>query len=210
MMVTFTFRALRQWPKEPTRSRQRARFDTKHSDTMALLEREVSHLGARTAILEADCDASEIRLDGQFRANARMRGPGIVLRIESKHGPLTYPCDTFSEWQDNLRAIALALEALRKVDRYGVSSSGEQYRGWLGLPDKSKDGAFPDQDAAIAWLEREFQEEGPIVEVRREWQTNKDGLRRLAMRAFHPDRNNGSDSRWRLWLDAAKVLGIEV
>lgn len=209
-MVSFTFRALRQWPKQPTKNRQRARFDTKHSDTMKLLEREVSHLGARTAIIEADCDEREVRRDGMLRADARLRGPGIVLRIESKHGPLTYPCDTFSDWQDNLRAIALALEALRKVDRYGVSSSGEQYRGWLGLPDRSQEGAFADREAAIGWLQTEFQEEGLIVEVAREWQTNKEGLRRLAMKAFHPDRNNGDESRWRLWLDAAASLSIDV
>ena len=35
--------------------------------------------------------------------------------------------------QDNVRAIALSLEALRAVDRYGVSKRGEQYAGWKQL-----------------------------------------------------------------------------
>lgn len=36
-------------------------------------------------------------------------------------------------WQANVRAIALSLEALRAVDRWGVTSSGEQYRGWSAI-----------------------------------------------------------------------------
>jgi hypothetical protein len=33
-------------------------------------------------------------------------------------------------WQDNLRAVALGLEALRRVERYGIAQRGEQYAGW--------------------------------------------------------------------------------
>jgi hypothetical protein len=36
-----------------------------------------------------------------------------------------------------VRAIALSLEALRKVDRYGVTKSGEQYKGFKALPPAS-------------------------------------------------------------------------
>jgi len=43
-------------------------------------------------------------------------------------------CGKFPTWQDNVRAIALGLEALRKVDRYGIVQSAEQYRGWQALP----------------------------------------------------------------------------
>jgi hypothetical protein len=42
--------------------------------------------------------------------------------------------DAFDDWQENIRAIALGLEALRKVDRYGITSRGEQYTGWKALP----------------------------------------------------------------------------
>ncbi len=60
--------------------------------------------------------------------------PGIILSFNSIHGPLSYPCDRYSEWTDNLRAIALALKALRAVDRYGVTRRAEQYKGWSQLP----------------------------------------------------------------------------
>lgn len=47
---------------------------------------------------------------------------------------LSYPCDSCDNWQHNVRSIALALQALRAVDRYGVTRRAEQYRGWGKLP----------------------------------------------------------------------------
>ena len=46
---------------------------------------------------------------------------------------MSYPCDKYSNWQANLRAIALSLEALRAEDRYGVTRRAEQYKGWAKL-----------------------------------------------------------------------------
>lgn len=132
--IDVQFETLDQWPGERTRSRQRSRFKAGWSDTCALLSRELKHLGCRRLVIEADCDRSQIRVDGMFRADARLRSPGVILAFASKHGPLRYPCDTFDDWQDNVRAIALALEALRTVDRYGVTRRAEQYRGWQQLP----------------------------------------------------------------------------
>src|SRR5690606_5164123 len=76
----------------------------------------------------------DIRLDGLPRANARPGHQGVVLAFDSKYGPLKYATDTFDRWQDNLRAIALGLESLRRVDRYGITKRGEQYTGWRQLP----------------------------------------------------------------------------
>lgn len=57
----------------------------------------------------------------------------MILSFESKVGFLSYPCDTYTDWQANVRAIALALAALRAVDRYGVTRRAEQYKGWARL-----------------------------------------------------------------------------
>lgn len=92
-------------------------------------------LGAKNIVLQLPGDGTTtIRNDGWIRANARPAAPGVILTFDSKHGPLSYPCDMFTDWQANVRAVALALEALRKVDRYGVTKRGEQYTGWKQLP----------------------------------------------------------------------------
>jgi hypothetical protein len=43
---------------------------------------------------------------------------------------LIYATDACELWQHNVRSIALGLEALRAVDRYGITRRGEQYAGF--------------------------------------------------------------------------------
>lgn len=110
-------------------------FRAPWSATVSLLAREIRHLEPRQAILELDMAESDFRNDGLPRANARAASPGVVLTlVGTPHGDLRYPCNTFGHWDENVRGIALALEALRKVDRYGVTKRGEQYAGWKALP----------------------------------------------------------------------------
>lgn len=128
------------WPGValPAWKRLRARFKASWSQTVRLLERELSHLGAQRIVLEMAVDERDLRNDGWIRANARPHSEGVILSFHSRqYGDLRYPCDRFNDWQDNVRAIALALEALRKVDRYGVTRRGEQYTGWKALPPAS-------------------------------------------------------------------------
>lgn len=143
------FRPLGQWPGVPTgaEERERAAFTAGWSDTLDVLDREVHALGAEEVVLQVDASERAMRIDGGIRADAKVNGPGVIIAFESKHGPLSYACDRFTGgrwrgygkdpapgWQCNVRAIALGLEALRKVDRYGIARSGEQYRGWSQLP----------------------------------------------------------------------------
>src|SRR6185503_13040226 len=67
------------------------------------------------------------------RARAVVRHPGVIVTFDSKFGPLSYWTDRYTDWEANLRAIALALQALRAVDRYGVAKRGLQYRGYKRL-----------------------------------------------------------------------------
>lgn len=128
------FRPIEKWPGEHTRNRKSSPFRSAYQSTLELLDQELVHLGAQRAVVQLAVKEADIRLDGSLRANAIVHHPGVILSFESKHGPLSYPCDTYFEWRVNLRAIALALECLRTVNRYGVTKSGEQYRGWQKLP----------------------------------------------------------------------------
>jgi hypothetical protein len=131
--IDVQFVPIDRWPGQPTKNRKQSPFRSKLSDTYRLLEKELRQLGCKRLIVQCDCPANMIRQDGLPRANARM-GPGVILSFDSKHGQLSYPCDTFQHWDCNIRAIALALQALRAVDRYGVTKRAEQYRGWQPLP----------------------------------------------------------------------------
>lgn len=132
---------IREWPGTLRTASQRrsSPFRASLTDTLEVLGREIWNLtDTRTQresaeLLIAIPAGGLWRLDGRPRAHAVAEHPGVIFSLDSKHGHLSYPCDTFTTWQDNLRAIALALEALRKVDRYGVTKRGEQYRGFLAI-----------------------------------------------------------------------------
>lgn len=140
------FRPIDRWDGRETPHRLPSPFASGWTATAAILQREaraIAPLGlARTpdVIVQLDVTESMIRNDGHLRAGIRLDSPRVVVSIESVHGPLRYQCDRFvakpagTSWQANLRAIALGLEALRKVERYGIAGKGEQYTGWTALP----------------------------------------------------------------------------
>lgn len=130
----FLVRPIVLWPEAETRTRQRSPFSSSYTATKDLLYREIRALGATSAVLQLAVTEQDIRLDGDLRANARPTHPGVIVSFESRHGSLRYACDTYLSWQDNVRAIALTLEKLRAVDRYGAAKGGEQYTGWKALP----------------------------------------------------------------------------
>jgi hypothetical protein len=112
-------------------------FRASWSQTVELLSKELRAHGARQTVLEVDMREQDFRLDGLPRANAIARTPGIVLSFKasavSGQPDLRYEVAEFTRWEDNVRAVALGLQALRAVDRYGVTRRGEQYAGWKQL-----------------------------------------------------------------------------
>jgi hypothetical protein len=143
MTTQITARPIDQWPGEFTKDRQPSPFSATWTDTVDILDRELYQLDARNAVLQLAVTEQQCRRDGWIRADARPQHPGVILSFDSVHGPLRYHTDRFMNrgwagylpgWQSNVRAIALGLEALRRVDRYGITRAGEQYRGWNALP----------------------------------------------------------------------------
>jgi hypothetical protein len=112
-------------------------FRASWSQTVELLAKELRAHGARQTVLEVDLREQDIRLDGLPRAGRNAPTPGIVLSFKatavSGTPDLRYEVCEFTTWQDNMRAVALGLQALRAVDRYGVTKRGEQYAGWKQL-----------------------------------------------------------------------------
>lgn len=143
MTPEYEVRPLGPW-LEPVRETRRGShiFKASWSDTLTLLGRELEYLDATRIVLQLDVQAGQIRRDGMMRADAKVGFPGVRISFESRYGPLTYATDAHERqygwskldgWQANVRAIALGLEALRAVDRYGVTRRGEQYQGWTAI-----------------------------------------------------------------------------
>lgn len=177
--MTHTFRPLPTWPHGVSTPRRNAQFKSpgrvvegeyrpgtrvSWDQTLRELEYEVWALGGADILIGVGLSEADIRQDGLPRANARaMSHPGVEVSFDSRYGRLTYATDVFTDWRDNVRAVAKGLEALRAVERWGVAKRGEQYAGFAMLT------------------------AGPgLVELGREL-VERYGSMKDALRATHPD-----------------------
>lgn len=199
MTTMWQIEPLGTWTREATKNRaSRHRFSASWYNTMELLTSEIERLGVRGSIaVRIDVQRADIRLDGMLRANARVGFPGVVVSFDSRYGPLSYATDAYDSWQANVRAIALSLEALRAVDRYGTSKSGEQYVGWRAIESGKSAPVFASADDALRWLQK-------VAGLRNRDVSTKD-LLRLAASHCHPDRHDGDRTLWDRY-DAARQL----
>lgn len=194
------------WPYPETRNRKVTPFSAAWGTTLELLEREITALQVTGVVaVRVVGKPTDIRRDGMLRAGARLEHPGVAISFTSPHGHLTYPCDTFTSrgftscWQVNVRAIALALEALRRVDRYGVGGRGEQYAGWRAIgPSPTDVPEFVSREAALAWLRDLVQDEHAPLER----------LYRAAQAKAHPDRHAGDRRVWDFVEAAGRAVGM--
>lgn len=183
------FRPIDTWPAEPTRDRKHSPFSAKLGVTLQLLARELRAIEGRQVVLQVALRDDDIRIDGFPKANRNAVHPGVILAFESNQGPLKFAVDLFWNWEDNLRAVALGLEALRKVDRYGITRRGEQYTGWKALPSGAHDPTYGmhTADQARNWLQREYGDPGQVV-------IDTDATLRRALRQSHPDTGGDAES----------------
>jgi len=128
----YQIRPLGPWLEAVTQDRPRDRFRAAWSDTLDLIGRETAHLDAKLVVIQIDVSEGDLRLDGMLRANAKVGLPGVRVSFESRHGSLTYATDAYAHWQANVRAVALTLQGLRKVDEFGLRRAA-QYEGFNAL-----------------------------------------------------------------------------
>jgi hypothetical protein len=167
-----------------------------------VLQRELSQVGATDVELALDIrNPGYFRQDGGIRADARPATPAVVLSFTDKQGNrLTFPCATYGDWTVNVYAIALSLENLRAVDRYGVTQGDAQYVGFKALP-----AGVPEKmsvQAAAAILSGESRVEAPAIE---QFKMVFESAAKLAQRKAHPD-NGGTDDRFAQVQEAIAVL----
>lgn len=204
--------------------REPSRFSAKWGSTLEILGREVDALKGADVVIETDVEERDLKLNGELRANARPSSSAVVVAFESKHGPLLYRCDRFytqwsdqgAEWQHNVRAIALTLEALRAVDRYGATETGQQYQGFKALPaGRAMPASHMTRTAAAELLERAaIGEEGDVRDrtvaqiLASPSSSYARDIHKAARAVVHPDRRDGDRALWDQVEAAAAVLRI--
>jgi hypothetical protein len=183
-----------------TKNRKLSQFKATLRVTTSQLDKELWNLSAKNPVMQIAMNESDFRNDGFPRAQAKAEHPGIILSLDTAHGALSFPCDTFTTWQDNLRAVVLTMEKLRAIDRYGVTKNDQQYKGWLAIEATAAPAGFATVKEALEFLADVSGHSSP--------RADPDTLRtmlRKAQRATHPD-VTGADSYRFERVSAAEAL----
>lgn len=157
------------------------------AEAISRLQAELDRLGAREVILSTNV---ELRLDGMPRSDrGAPTDPGVAVYFTLKGRDISLACDKWDRVADNVIALAKHIEAMRGMDRWGVGSIEQAFRGYEALP------------APDPWWVR-LGLAGP-TRCEREI---RDAYRRASANA-HPDRPGGSHDRMAA-VNAARDEGL--
>jgi hypothetical protein len=170
-----------------------------------LLE-EIGRVNGRDATIALDVRApGQFKADGGIRADARPVTSRVIVSFTRPDGKrLVFPCDAYGDWHDNVWAIRLSLEALRAVDRYGVTQGDRQYEGFAALPPARFNGMTVDRARSVI---------ADLTDVEPAALRFKSVLTMAVQRArarTHPDREGGSEEKFKEVETAARILESEL
>lgn len=95
------------------------------------LQDELERLGATGATLSTNIS---LRLDGRPRSDEKPADPGVAIYFRFKGKATVFACDKYTEVGDNIAAIAAHIDALRRIERYGVGTIEQALAGYKALP----------------------------------------------------------------------------
>lgn len=127
------------WPRTVPGRRQRAAFATKATvdrrvtTTMATqrLETQLDAMGAEGPTLSTNVS---LNLRGVPRSESEPADPGAAVYFRFKGRATVFACDRFDRVADNIAALAAHVDALRRVERYGVGTIEQALAGYKALP----------------------------------------------------------------------------
>ena len=107
------------------------------ADAIRRLSGELGRLGATHEILSTNV---KTRLDGLPYSNQpEPTDPGAAVYFKLKGKPRALACDKWMRVADNIAAIAQHIDALRRIDRYGVGTMEQAFAGYAALPPSAED-----------------------------------------------------------------------
>lgn len=95
------------------------------------LEDQIQRLGAVNPTLSTNVS---LRLDGRPRSNDEPRDPGAAIYFRFNGRATVLACDRYIRVADNIAAMAAHIDALRRIDRYGVGTLEQALAGYKALP----------------------------------------------------------------------------
>lgn len=111
------------WPR--TKERGGSGFKTALSTAVKQVEKEAAAIGGKDVVISTNVTIQDMS----------PRDPGVAVYFTRKGKSVCIPCDRWRKTEENLRAVASTLEALRSIDRWGASYTVDAaFTGFAALP----------------------------------------------------------------------------
>lgn len=128
------------WPEGVKRATHRpwSKFKATLGIAREELLQELKRLGAQDVIISTNLP---LRNDGLFRIDDKKPSdPGVAVYFKLKGQPRAMCCDRWSDLASNIHALALSIEAIRGLSRWGSSDMVERaFAGFTALPAPAHD-----------------------------------------------------------------------
>lgn len=128
-------------PRTPGLRREDARFRSEDDRGMQRrvtmpearrrLRYQLDLLSAQHVVLSTNVP---LRNDGEPRARYTIEDPGAAVYYTWRGEQYALCCDAWTRVEDNIVAIAKHIEALRGIERWGVGTIEQAFRGFKALP----------------------------------------------------------------------------
>ena len=171
------------WKRTPPGRRQRSSFSTTRTDVVngsvrkrivdvtiyaavQRLQKEIDRLGGSSPTLSTNVPP---RLDGWPVSSATQPSdPGVACYFLFRAKAIVLACDKYRTVAENIAAIAAHIDALRRIERYGVGTIEQALAGYRALPaDTAADwrtvfGFQADERVTVAQLDTRFRERARV------------------------------------------------
>jgi len=95
------------------------------------LEYQLGEIGATNPVLSTNVEPT---LTGRPRGNAAdPQDVGAAVYFKLNGADRVLACDKWTRVADNIAALAAHIDAIRRIDRYGVGSLDQAFRGYTAL-----------------------------------------------------------------------------
>lgn len=122
------------WPEgwKRTRNPETSRFKTGFGAARVKLSAEIQRMGGTGVIISTNVP---LRNDGMPRASApEPKDSGVAVYFRYKGKDMVFACDKFRYSRENIYAIAMTIDALRGIERWGASDMMERaFSGFKAL-----------------------------------------------------------------------------
>lgn len=141
-----------QWPKGRPRTKNRHQSKFKVAPTKAFEEMmlELSRFNAKGVIVSSNIPTRQDGTPYRDGLTEKMPDPGIAVYFTKGKRLICLPCDTYPRPWENCRAIGLAVEAFRSMERHGAQQVLDQaFEGFTALPSPDQ---VSDPDDKAWWV----------------------------------------------------------